>query len=111
MAKPKTPSGLGPDGRKLWAWIAAEFSVDGTEPLVTEICRVADRLAEVRKAIGEQGVGGADGKRNPLLDSEMKLSGQFGKLWRTLGLADQSPAAKRPVGRPPGSTRGMKWHA
>jgi hypothetical protein len=100
--KTKPPADLKRPGRDLWAWVEAEYDLTGSEPLVAELCRVCDRLAEVRAAIAEEGVG-ADGKRNPLLDSEMKLSGQFGKLWRTLGMADKPEAAKRPVGRPPAS--------
>jgi hypothetical protein len=95
----KPPADLKRPGRELWRWIEGEYSLQGAEPLVSELCRVCDRLAQVREAIAAEGVG-EGGKRNPLLDSEMKLSGQFSKLWRVLGLADKPEAAKRPVGRP-----------
>jgi hypothetical protein len=103
----KPPADLKKPGRDLWRWIADEFTVEDSLPLVAELCRVADRLAEVRASIAEDGVGDSE-KRNPLLDSEMKLSGQLGKLWRVLGLADKPEPMKRPVGRPP-AHEAAKW--
>ena len=96
------------EGRRLYRWLMEE--VEGAEscrPLTEELCRVADRLEEVRGKIAVQGltVSAARGRsaKNGLLDVEIKLSGQYSKLWKTLGLADKPEVEKQPVGRPAGS--------
>jgi hypothetical protein len=102
------PDGLRPDGEgaRLWTWLSdhADGVLDSM-PLAVELCRVADRLQEVRSKLDAQGlaVSGARGRsaRNPLIDSEIKLSKQFQALWRALGLSDKSDVPARPVGRPP----------
>jgi hypothetical protein len=103
--------GLKPDGegRRLWAWLHESCEgIDSCRPLVMEACRIADRLQEVRQKLDTQGlcVSGARGRtaKNPLCDVEVKLSGQFQKLWRSLGLADKPEEERRPVGRPPGQS-------
>src|SRR5690349_955569 len=103
----KFPDVLKPDGagRELWSWL--QEHCDGLQdcaPLAEELCAVRDRLSEVRAKIAAQGLltSGARGRsvRNPLLDSEAKLSRQFSFLWRQLGLADkQSEEERRPPGR------------
>ena len=99
----------GGEGERLWAWLhEPEFGgTDACRPMCEEICRIADRLQEVRSKLATQGlsVSAPRGRqaKNPLLDIEIKLSGQFSKLWKTLGLADKPPAEPRPIGRPPGS--------
>jgi hypothetical protein len=94
------PKHLRSDGRRLWAWLQSAF--DGSDdlwPLATELCQIADRLGEVREQIRKDGVW-VNGRKNPLIDIECKLSAQFTKLWRTAGLADKPDVEKRPVGRP-----------
>lgn len=114
MEQIQPPADLKPDGEgaRLWAWLASE--VEGIEqlaPLVTELCRIGDRLQEVRAKLSSQGlmVSGARGRsaKNPLCDLEIKLSCQFSKIWKTLGLADKPAEERRPVGRPPA---GDAWH-
>lgn len=100
----KTSKTLKTAGRRLRQWLDEQCETEGAEPLVTELCKIADRLAEVRAQIAKDGVAPA-GKKNPLLDIEIKLSGMFTKTWRTLGLADKEPEVRRPVGRPPNSER------
>jgi len=95
------------EGRRLWTWLYAECEgIDSCRPLVLELCRISDRLQEVREKIATQGlsVSGARGRtaKNPLIDVEVKLSKQFQVLWRSLGLADKPEEERRPVGRPPG---------
>ena len=104
------PENLRPDGdgRQLWAWLCAQCEgIEDCRPLATELCRIADRLQEVRAKITSQGlmVSGARGRsaKNPLIDMEVKLSKQYQTLWRSLGLSDKTPdenADRRPVGRP-----------
>lgn len=100
----KPPTGLQKPGRDLWRWIVEQGDIDGCEPMVNELCRLQDRLHQVRESISSEGVW-LDGKKNPLVDVEMKVSGQFAKVWRLLGLADRDEAPKRPPGRPPDSER------
>jgi len=90
------PAGIRPDGEgaKLWLWLmSAVEGADSCMPLVVELCRIADRLEEVRAKLALQGltVSGVRGRsaKNGLLDVELKLSGQFAKIWKTLGLADK----------------------
>jgi hypothetical protein len=114
MKRPITraPNDFKKAGKELWKWLDdMADNVDECGPAVLELCRIADRLAEVRSRIATDGLIDEKGRRNPLTDLEIKLSGQFGKLWRILGLADKADAAKRPVGRPPESERVRKWPA
>jgi hypothetical protein len=98
--KKAIPKDLGKPGRELWNWLADSTEGDGTEPLEVELCKLADRLAEVRLAIKAGTLQDEKGRKNQLLDIEIKLSGQFMRVWRTLGLADDD-TPKNPVGRPP----------
>jgi hypothetical protein len=97
----KPEQSLGKHGRKLWTEITAQFDVVGVEPLLGELCALKDRLAEVREAIAAKGVVEA-GK---LLDTEVRLCGQFRQLWRAIGLGDRDSEPKR-IGRPPGTGAG-----
>ena len=108
----KAVKGLKAAGKELYNWIQSQYDAASMEqhaPLVRELCELADRLAEVRASIAKQGVSTADGKKNPLLDTEIKLSAMFTKDWRVLGLADRDAAAPRPVGRPPANMGAKKW--
>jgi hypothetical protein len=93
---------------RLWKWLIE--NADGvleSRPLVVELAVIADRLAEVRAKLAQQGltVTAARGRIavNPLLGQETRLLKQYENLWRTLGLADKPEEEKRPVGRPPGT--------
>jgi hypothetical protein len=112
MNAPQTKSkGLNTAGRKLWTWLEETCdNVADAAPAVAELCEVTNRLHEVRDAIRKQGVT-VEGRKNPLLDVEIKLSAQWVKLWRALGLADKPDEQRRPLGRPPESERQLKWRA
>lgn len=96
------PKSLGAAGRALWQELTDAYTMDGTTPLLVELCTLADRLADVRQAMKRDGVVLASGKANPLLAAELKLQVTYQKCWRLLGLADPDPAEKRGPGRPPG---------
>jgi hypothetical protein len=100
------------DGRKLWAWLCLQCDgIESCRPLAVELCRVADRLQEVRAKIESQGltVSGARGRssKNSLLDVEIKLQKSYQTIWKGLGLSDKPPDDEptRPVGRPPANER------
>lgn len=100
MTKP--PSDLRAPGKKLWNELGASFDFTDAEPLVGELCRIQDRLCEVRAQLAKDGLQ-VGGKAHPLLGIEVKLSGQFRNLWRMAGFADPAPMEKRGPGRPVGS--------
>jgi hypothetical protein len=93
MNKPPTTFAI--EGRQLWHWAAERYDIEGTQPLLGELCQIADRLAAVRTKFRR---GTPDGR---LISAEVKLIAQFTRAWKLLGLAD-SDAVKRPVGRPAG---------
>jgi len=81
----KPPSDLGPAGRDLWRSIEKSYCIDGTEPVLHEFCRVADRLQEIRDAYVSGG--GAKGPNaEKLIGSETKMLNQWRQLARSLGL-------------------------
>jgi hypothetical protein len=98
MIRPPAPAGLQPPGKRLWHALTGQFSFEGCEELLVELCTIHDRLCEVRASIKKNGLT-IDGKKNQLLDVELKLMAQFRGHWKVLGLADELPEAKRP-GRP-----------
>jgi hypothetical protein len=107
----KAPTDLGTAGRRLWKRVEAAYDTGGVEDLLCELCRVADRLHEVRATLTREGLTVLEAgklKRHPLADLEPKLSGQFRMLWRTAGLADDEKEPARPIGRPPGSERAWR---
>jgi hypothetical protein len=97
----RAPSDLKKPGRHLWRWVTTNFHTTGVEPLLSELCHVADRLSEVRGVLAQEGVlpASGKGKQHALVNAEVKLSGQFMRLWRTVGLADETKVSS-PVGRP-----------
>lgn len=83
----RAPPDLRPAGKRLWRELTSNFAFDRGETAgLAELCRIGDRLAEVRETLAREGLVGTDGKRHPLADLEPKLSGQFRMLWRTLRL-------------------------
>jgi hypothetical protein len=96
------PKILKPDGAgaRLWTWLHVQTdNVADNMPLVTELCIIADRLDEVRTKLASQGisVSGPHGRstKNPLMDSEIKLSKQFQALYKGLGLSDREDGQGR----------------
>jgi len=90
----KPPHGLGKAGQKLWRHVASNYDLMGNEPVLEELCRVTDRLAEVRERIAKDGLIDSKGRKHPLAELEPKLSGQFRMLWRLLGLGDDEEPAR-----------------
>jgi hypothetical protein len=101
MTKP--PNDLRAAGKRLWNDLGNVFVFDDSAPLVAELCRIADRLAEVRETLTKEGLIDEDGKKHPLADLEPKLSAQLQKLWKLAGFSDPEPKEKRGAGRPVGS--------
>ena len=79
-------------GRRLWRWVARNYATSGCEPLVREICILADRLTQIREALAAPDLKSAD--RGRLINAEIKVVGQYTRMWRLLGLAD--PEVKKP---------------
>jgi hypothetical protein len=52
---------------------------------LSELCKIHDRLTQVRTILSAEGLV-VDKKPHPLTTLEVKLSGQFRMLWRTLRL-------------------------
>lgn len=104
----KPPKDLGTAGKALWRWCVQQGDVSGTEPLLGELCRLADRLTELRALLAKDGAIIREAgriRKHPASDLEPKISGQFQKVWKLIGLADPPPAERRPVGRPPAGER------
>jgi hypothetical protein len=91
MPRPKT---LQTEGRKLWNWTVRRFNTEGLEPLLGELCQLADRLGAVRSELHKT----LDPR---LIAAEVKLIAQYTRAWKLLGLADSDVAKGRP-GRPVG---------
>jgi hypothetical protein len=91
----RRPRTLKAPGKRLWRWVTDHYIVTGAEPLLGEICHVYDRMAEIRQKL--EGTPHANDRR-PLLNHEVKLSGQYLKLWRALGLSDENKPGQRPLG-------------
>lgn len=90
---------LGPAGRRLWRWLRRQFDgVDDLEPLALELCRLADRLHEVRARLAAPDLPALDFAR--LAGAEVRLSASFVRTWRALGLSDGDSPPARGRGRP-----------
>jgi hypothetical protein len=64
-------------GREDWEWLHTECDVQPCRPLAVELCRAADRLAEIRVEIKKRGVVMSNGKKNPLLAEEARVQKQY----------------------------------
>jgi len=104
------PKAVGKEAKRLLIWLESNFELDAARPLVDEMLHLAKRLADVRRHIRKTGLE-VDGKPNPFLSIEDRLSAQFLKLWRTAGLADREAEDKLPVGRPPAGEGRVRWGA
>ena len=95
----KPPRNLKKPGRNLWKTICRDYEVEpGAELVLGEICRIWDRLHEVRARLAAEGLTLTEGegarqriRKHPLLDSEPKLVASFVKCWKAAGLADTPP--------------------
>jgi hypothetical protein len=92
---------LGPAARKLLRWLKRHYGADAIEsvsPLVDELLAVGDRLADVRRMLAAEGLSVSE--RLKLMRTEVQLNASFGRCWRLLGLAEDTPVTM-PPGRPP----------
>ncbi len=89
----KAPSDLKSEGRRIWKQITTDYDTRGNEPILHELARTADRLAEIR-----QRMTGADAATFlKLTNAEVKVSGTFARCWRLLGLQQaEIPTQGRP---------------
>jgi hypothetical protein len=97
VARPR----LGPAARKLLRWLKRHYGADAIEsvsPLVDELLAVGDRLADVRRMLAAEGLSVSE--RLKLMRTEVQLNASFGRCWRLLGLAEDTPVTM-PPGRPP----------
>ena len=104
---PTVPGHLGDAGRALWHSIMKDYQISdaGGLALLGEACAAADRVAECRELIAEQGaVVRSQGaiRAHPLLASERDARAAMLRALRYLNL-DVEPL--KAIGRPPGSRR------
>jgi hypothetical protein len=83
-------------GDELFTWCDTNYDLTGAEPVVKEMCELADRLEQVRNKLKET----PDPK---LIGAEVKLSASFMRCWKAAGFGDANKPPARPVGRPEGS--------
>ena len=110
MTKPKPPADLWGAGRRLWRSVTSQYDVAGVENLLAELCKLADRLQEIRDALNRDGLMiGEPGKqrRHPLADLEVKVSAQFQKVYKQMGLSDDQEPKRNP-GRPSAISEAMR---
>ena len=97
VARPR----LGPAGRRLLRWLKRHYdagAIESVRPLVDELLAVCDRLADVRRMLAAEGLSVSE--RLKLMRTEVQLNASFGRCWRLLGLAEDTPVTM-PAGRPP----------
>jgi hypothetical protein len=92
----KRPNDLKTDGRELWDQLTDDYDICGLEHLVAELCRLADRLAEIRHRM--------DGAKTSseyaqLCGSEAKCMGSYARLVRLLGIPNAPAPNRRPTCR------------
>ena len=96
------PVHLRASGCDLWASTLADWDLADSDLVVlTTACECADRLAEIRTAIDEDGVVITDPsgrvRSHPLLAAESQVHGILLRAWNQLDLTDAEPPK---VGRP-----------
>ena len=97
MRKPKAPSGLGPEARRLWRRVAEEFELDGHHCDVLEAAaRALDRAEAARRQIEAEGMTVEDrfkqAKAHPLLQVERDSRALMLRALKDLGLDVEAPA-------------------
>jgi hypothetical protein len=111
----RTPAGLGPSGRALWRQVHAAYGLNPAETLMlTELCRVADRLDRIEHELAGAPliVEGSTGqpRSHPLLGEQRAQMRLAESLARSLAL----PMPGESVGRrrsPSARENAMqRWH-
>ncbi len=79
----KAPKDLKAEGRRIWRQLTSDYDATGNEPILHELCRTADRLAEIRQRMS---TAKDTTEFLKLANAEAKTSGSFARAWRLLGL-------------------------
>ena len=103
---PRPPRGLKTPGRRLWRDVQGKYELEEHEAaLLTEMCRVADRLDALARVIDAEGViEAATGRAHPALVESRQLGIAFARLSASLRLpagaeGDYQSGARRPQRR------------
>ena len=91
-------------GKLLMAWLVERYELEGCLPLIEQLCAVADRIEEVRRAMAAKTE--PDGR---LISAEVKLLSMYGRLWKVAGLSEEPKQAWRGPGAPTLSEKAAKW--
>lgn len=103
--KPRRPSGLGVDGRRLWSAVVGVYELRADEVHVLELAaRTADDVAAVQAALAGAPltVAGSMGqvREHPLLSELRQQRAALARLLRQLDLPDEAgPASRSHLGR------------
>lgn len=100
MPVPNAPNGLGTVGKKVWKAVLAEYSLRPDELRVLEhACREEDLIERLAKALDsdELVVSGSMGQPvvNGLVDQLSKHRSTAARLYKQLGLSDDSASGSR----------------
>jgi len=95
LSIPKHPKGLGPAGKALWTSVLTRYWMDG-EPhklaILADICKVADRIAELEAGMAGQPLTVLGSARqpviHPLIDEIRKQQAHKATLLRSLQLPE-----------------------
>jgi hypothetical protein len=103
---PRPPRGLKTAGRRLWRDVQSKYELEEHETaLLTETCRVADRLEALARVIEREGViEEGTGRAHPALVESRQLGIALARLQASLRLpagaeGDQQRGARRPQRR------------
>jgi hypothetical protein len=97
----RAPNGLRPAGRAIWAAVTADHELEAHEQaLLTELCRVKDRLDALAKLLDAEGVL-VDGRVHPALVEARHLGITFARLVAALRLppGEDDDVGQRPQRR------------
>src|SRR5579859_5336336 len=102
MPKPKPPSDLSPDAKKLWRQI---YDVSDMDPaavvMLDSLCEQWDRVREARKLVAKDGLviqektaaGNTHHRANPAVAIERDSMALVVRCWKALGFDQQPPEA------------------
>ena len=100
---PRPPRGLKAPGRRLWADVQGKYELEEHESaLLTEMCRVADRLDALARVVDAEGViEPGTGRAHPALVESRQLGIAYARLSAALRLpagaeGDQQAGSRRP---------------
>jgi hypothetical protein len=89
------PDGLGPRGHAFWSDALDAFELDRhEEELLTQVCRLLDRLDALRAAVDDDGVM-LDMRVHPAVSAERQLSVALGRLLAQLEIPSEAETSLR----------------